>query len=337
MEKNLPEIQLNGAVKKNIKKTPQQSLHQRLSMFLPFISLVILIVIFSLGHSAFLSVPNFYNVLRQSSVLLVAALGGTFIILMGSIDLSVGSIIAMCGIVTPTLLDMGFGIPGAVIGGLIAGCLAGFLNGLIFAYGKIPSFLVTLGTMAAMEGLALKLTGGRTISIFNQSYKWLSSGSLVGALPNIALWAVIIYVFCIFLATRTRFGRYMYAIGGGEKVAKLSGVAINRFKLYAFAFSGTLAGFAGVLLAARIGARTARMADGFLLDSIAAVVMGGTSLTGGIGGPHRTILGVLIISILSNGLNILSIDPYTQIMIKGSVVILAVFLTIDRSKITVNK
>ena len=124
----------------------------------------------------------------------------------------------------------------------------------------------------------------------------------------------------------------MYAIGGGEKVAQLSGVAINKFKVYGFALAGSLAGFAGVLLCARIGARSARMADGILLDAIAAVVMGGTSLTGGIGGPHRTILGVLIISILSNGLNILSIDPYTQIMIKGAVVVLAVFLTIDRKK-----
>jgi ribose transport system permease protein/putative xylitol transport system permease protein len=256
---------------------------------------------------------------------------------MGSIDLSVASIIALSGIVASSVLDMGLGVPGAICGGILAGCLVGLMNGAIFSYGKIPSFLVTLGTMSAIEGFSLKLTGGRTISIFDKTYRWLSSGTLIGDLPNVALFALIIYVVCVFIAWRTRFGRYVYIIGGGEKVAKMSGVAIYRFKLYAFALAGSLAGFAGVLLAARIGARSARMADGILLDAIAAVVMGGTSLTGGIGGPHRTILGVLIISILSNGLNILGIDPYTQTIIKGAVVILAVFLTIDRRKIDINK
>ena len=254
---------------------PKQSIHQRLSDFLPLFSLIILIIIFGMGHSAFLSLPNLYNVLRQSSVLLVASLGGTFIILMGSIDLSVASIIALCGIVTPTLLDLGFGIPLAIVGGILTGCLTGFLNGFIFAYGKIPSFLVTLGTMSAIEGLSLKITNGRTLSIFDQSFRWLSSGSFIGALPNIAIWALLVWVLCILLTTKTRFGRYMYAIGGGEKVAQLSGVAINKFKVYGFALAGSLAGFAGVLLCARIGARSARMADGILLDAIAAGGYGG--------------------------------------------------------------
>jgi len=322
---------------KKVFKMPNQAIQQRLSTFLPVFSLIILVIIFGIGNPSFFSMPNFYNVLRQSSVLLVASLGGTFIILMGSIDLSVASIIAMSGIVASMVLDMGLGVPGAICGGILAGCLAGMLNGAIFSYGKIPSFLVTLGTMSAIEGFSLKLTGGRTISIFDKSYRWLSSGSLIGDLPNVALFALIIYGICIFIAMRTRFGRYIYMIGGGEKVAQMSGVAIYRFKLYAFALAGSLSGFAGVLLAARIGARSARMADGILLDAIAAVVMGGTSLTGGIGGPHRTILGVLIIGILSNGLNMLSVDPYTQTIIKGTVVILAVFLTIDRRKIAINK
>ena len=164
--------------------TPNQSIHQRLSDFLPLFSLIILIIIFGMGHSAFLSLPNLYNVLRQSSVLLVASLGGTFIILMGSIDLSVASIIALCGIVTPTLLDLGLGIPLSIVGGILTGCLAGLLNGFIFAYGKIPSFLVTLGTMSAIEGLSLKITNGRTLSIFDQSFRWMSSGSFIGALPE---------------------------------------------------------------------------------------------------------------------------------------------------------
>lgn len=328
---------MGGEDLKEISKMPNKDFQQRLSNFLPVVSLIILIVIFGLGNPSFISMPNFYNVLRQSSVLLVASLGGTFIILMGSIDLSVGSIIAMSGIIASAALDMGLGIPGAIGCGILAGGVAGLLNGAIFSYGKIPSFLVTLGTMSAIEGFSLKLTGGRTISIFDEGYRWLSSGTLVGDLPNVALFALIVYGICIFIAMRTRFGRYIYVIGGGEKVAEMSGVAIYRFKLYAFALAGALAGFAGVLLSARIGAQSARMADGILLDAIAAVVMGGTSLTGGIGGPHRTILGVLIISILSNGLNMLSVDPYTQTIIKGTVVILAVFLTIDRRKIALNK
>lgn len=313
------------------------TIRKQATTFLPFIALVLLIIIFGIGNSAFLSVPNFFNILRQSAVLLVAALGGTFIILMGSIDLSIGSLITISGCVAAILLGMNAGVFAAIVCTIGTGLIAGLINGLIFTYGKIPSFLVTLGMLSVLDGLSLIVLGGRPLSITNETFKWLSSGTLIGALPNVALWSLIIYGICIFIAFRTRFGRYMFAIGGGERVAKLSGVPVERYKVYAFILSGILAGIAGLLMAARIGAATPRMGEGILLDSIAAVVMGGTSLTGGVGGPHRTILGVFVISILSNGLNILSVDPYIQIVIKGAVVILAVLITIDRSRITVNK
>lgn len=317
--------------------TNRLSRRKVLEKFLPFFALIGMVIIFGVGDASFLTASNLFNILRQSAVLLVAALGTTFIILMGCIDLSIGSVITLAGCIAAIVMSSIGSIFLAVLGAVAIGSVAGLLNGIIFTKGKIPSFLVTLGMMGILDGMALILLGGRPIQISSAGYKWLSSGMLVGHLPNVALWSLIIFVISIFIAFKTRFGRYMFAIGGGERVSKLSGVPVDRFKIYSFVVTGVFSGLAAVLLTARVGAGTPRMAEAMLLDSIAAVVMGGTSLTGGTGGPHRTILGVLIISVLSNGLNIMSVSPYHQTVIKGAVVILAVLMTIDRSKVLVNK
>ncbi len=273
------------------------------------------------------------NILRQSAVLLIVAGSATFIILQGSIDLSVGSIVTLTGIAAAILVrDYQFGIwatPAAMLVGGMAGCI----NGLLFAYGKVPSFLVTLGALFALDGLALLLSGGQAVQVMDRNYLKIASGSLIGALPNIALWSFLVFVVTSIIGSYTKFGRYMYAIGGGETVARLSGVPVDRFKLYSFILSGLLCGLAGALMTARLQAGSPRMGEGLLLDSIAAVIIAGTALTGGVGGPHRTILGVFIIGILSNGLNINAVDPPTQIIVKGGIVVGAVFLTIDRTKI----
>ncbi len=273
------------------------------------------------------------NILRQSAVLLIVAGSATFIILQGSIDLSVGSIVTLTGIAAAILVrDYQFGIwatPAAMLVGGMAGCI----NGLLFAYGKVPSFLVTLGALFALDGLALLLSGGQAVQVMDRNYLKIASGSLIGALPNIALWSFLVFVVTSIIGSYTKFGRYMYAIGGGETVARLSGVPVDRFKLYSFILSGLLCGLAGALMTARLQAGSPRMGEGLLLDSIAAVIIAGTALTGGVGGPHRTILGVFIIGILSNGLNINAVDPHTQIIVKGGIVVGAVFLTIDRTKI----
>jgi ribose transport system permease protein len=308
------------------------------SIILPLVLLVILVVVFAISSDAFLTTRNVSNILRHSAVLLIVAAGATFIILQGSIDLSVASIVKFSGICAALLVkDWNIGL-WAIPAAMLLGAMAGAINGVVFSYGKVPSFLVTLGTLSIINGLALMLCEGKAITIpFDSIYRTASSGTLVGTLPNIILWSFGVCAVMVLVGRYTRFGRYMYAIGGGEKVARLSGVPVDRFKFYAFIMSGLLSGLAGALMAARVGSGGPGLGEGLLLDSIAAVVIGGTALTGGVGGPHRTILGVLIVGILSNGLDINAVHSFHQEIIKGSIVILAVFLTIDRSKIQIMK
>ena len=264
-------------------------------------------------------------------------MGATFVILQGSIDLSMGGIATLAGVVAALLLRDTDSWLWAVFLALLVGAVSGCVNGVIFAYGKVPSFLVTLGLMFVLDGVALVVSGGAPVPISNTSYLRLGTGNLVGSVPTIAMWAFLVYTLGIVLAFYTKFGRYIYALGGNERVAGLSGVPVQKFKLYSFVFSGLVAAFAGILLAARMQGGVARSGNYLQLDSIAAVVMGGTALTGGVGGPHKTLLGVLIMGVLSNGLNVTGVDPYLQIVVKGCVVIAAVFLTIDRNQIMVMK
>jgi ribose/xylose/arabinose/galactoside ABC-type transport system permease subunit len=309
-----------------------------MTTLLPFVLLVLLIIIFTVGNPRFLTVANLWNILRQSSVLLVVAMGGTFVILQASIDLSVGSVVTITGLVTAVVLREVPGVgPWALLLGPAVGVVCGSVNGALFAYGKVPSFLATLGMLSVLEGLGLILIGGSPVPVNDTAFTWISTGSLLGPVPNIGLWALIIFGIATYAGFRTKFGRYMFAIGGGERVTKLAGVNVNRYKLYAFIVCGLLAGLAGSLMTARIGAGTPSMGAALSLNSIAAVVIGGTALSGGVGGPHRTILGVLVMGVLSNGMNVLGVNPYVQISITGVVVIAAVALTLDRSKITIMK
>ena len=304
---------------------------------LPLLALAALVAYFSIASPVFLQPQNIYNILRQSSVLLIVAVGATFIILQGSIDLSIGGIATLAGVVAALVMRDSDLWLGAIVLALVAGVVSGFINGAIFSYGKVPSFLVTLGMMFVLDGVALVLSTGAPIPIVDPAFLRLGTGNLIGSVPTIAVWAFLIYALGILLASYTKFGRYVYALGGNERVARLSGVPVRKFKLYSFMFSGFVAAFAGILLAARMQGGVARSGDYLLLDSIAAVVMGGTALTGGVGGPHRTLLGVLIMGVLSNGLNVTGVDPYLQIVVKGGVVIGAVFLTLDRNKIQIMK
>ena len=302
---------------------------------LPFVAIVGLFIVFTAANPRFASVANLFNITRQSSVLIVVALAGTFIILQGSIDLSVGSMVTLAGILS-SILILNVGAPAIILVPLV-GLVAGLFNGVLFAYGKLPSFLVTLGTLFVFNGVALYISKGHPQPFEAPGMQTVVNGSLIGGFPNLGLIALVVYGLCIFVAFRTKFGRYMFSIGGGERVAKLSGVPVNFYKFLSFGVSGFLAALGGLMLASRISAGAPNMGEPYLLDSIAAVVIGGTALSGGVGGPHRTILGALVISILSNGMNILNVYPFTQIIIRGLVVIAAVALTMDRSKIELMK
>lgn len=302
--------------------------------------LVVLVIIFATINSRFLSFQNFQFILKQSSILLIAAVGGTFIILMGSIDLSVGGVASLTCVASAIFANHHVNYPFAggivIIESMIIGMVFGMINGLILVKGKIPSFLVTLGIGTISGGIALLLTGGFTVPTFTPSFRWLGTGSVLG-IPALGLAAAIIYIIGLFISNRTRLGKYVFSIGGGEQATRFSGVSVDKIKLIVFTMAGAFYGLSGSLLAARIGAGSSKAGEGLVLDVIAAVVMGGTSLTGGVGSPARTILGVLIITVLGNGLNIIGVSPHVQVVIKGIIVILAVFTTIDRSRVVVMK
>lgn len=306
------------------------------STLLPIGFLIVLVIFFATQSSNFLQVSTLFTISREAAVLLVVAIGLTFVILMGSIDLSVGSTVTLAGLVTAkTAVEYDWGT--AILAGIAAGAVVGVVNGVLFAYAKVPSFLATLGTSLAIDGLAQWFTGGRPVQIVDPFMLSISRDTIIGSLPNIALWALSIWVVLSVLGNNTRFGRYTYAIGGGEVVSGFAGIPVRRMKFYVMIAVSTLAGIAGILLALRIGAATPDMGSGLTLDAIAAVVMGGTALTGGVGGVHRTILGVLVITTLGVGLDSMVVPPYLQLMVQGAVVILAVAMTLDRSKLKILK
>ena len=304
----------------------------------PFALLALLMIVFSLTSPVFLTFSNLVdNVLRNSTILLLVSLAGTFPILQQSIDLSIESIVGITGVIAAILIsDFQLGLLG-LVAAVVAGTVFGTLNGIVFAKFKIPSFLVTLGSLSILSGTALLMTGGTSIPYRNPGVRWIATGYIIPGVPNLVVWGLLFYLLFVFVAFKTPFGRYCYALGENETVADLSGVDVDRYKIGSFLVSGMLCGIAGALLTARTASAAPGMGSGLLLQSIAAIVMGGTALTGGVGGPHRTLLGVLVIGVLANGMNLVGIQSFVQDIVLGFVVIIAVAMSMDRRKIDIVK
>ena len=314
-----------------------QRIDLRSGLWLPVGVVVSLIVFFSFASDAFLSVRNLTGILGQASTLLLACLGASFVILMGCIDLSVGAMVLLVGAITVkslNLFDVGVG---ALLVGMLAGTGLGVINGLIYSIGRIPSFVVTLGTLSVFTGAAWEILQGRALRFNSYAFEELAIGQLIPAVPNIALFAFGTWAAMALAGRYTRFGRYMCFIGGGEAVSRTAGLPVIRYKIYAFALCGLTAGLAGALAVARLGSAGPTLGQDLLLNTLAAIVVGGTSLSGGIGGVHRTLIGVAIIALLDNGLNLMGVNQYTQMMIKGAVVVAAVLIGQDRTKSAVIK
>jgi ribose transport system permease protein len=300
----------------------------------PVLLLVVLCIAFSLSSSRFLTTGNALIVLQQAVVLGVAALGMTFVVIAGSIDLSVGSIVALAALAAAASSNT-LGVF-AIVPAALVGLACGLINGLVVAKGMVPSFIVTLGTMVVYRGIVLYFTRGAPVSIESEGFLDFYTGRFADV-PN-AVWIAVIVVLLGWVAMRfTIFARELKATGGGERVARLTGIRVDRVKIAMFALLGLLCGIAGLLQSARAMAATSQLGEGLELDVIAAVVVGGTPLTGGLGSVQGTILGVLIITILSNGMNMAGVDPYLQNIVKGVVLIASVFVTIDRKKIGIIK
>ncbi len=273
----------------------------------------------------FLSVSNLLNVAEQTSINAVIAVGMTLVILSGGIDLSVGSLLALTGVVLASALQAGWPTAAAIAAGVAVGAACGLVNGGLITRGRLPAFIATLGMMSIARGGALVFTSGRPISGFEASFRRLSTGRVLG-IPAPVVITLVVYVVGHFLLTRTRFGRYVYAIGGNEEATRLSGVNTAFHKTMVYVLSGIASGLAAALLAARLNSAQPIAGINYELDAIAATVIGGTSLSGGIGTLHGTLIGALIMGVLRNGLNLLGTSAYFQQIVIGVVIIVAVLV-----------
>jgi ribose transport system permease protein len=321
------------SVQSALKKLPKS---RNLVDYMPIIALVVLMIVMAIGSPRFLMPSNLHGLLTQSSTLLVMGLGETFVILLGSIDLSLAPIAAMATIIAAMLLpSLGYF---AYVVAVIFGVFAGLLTGLVHTKARIPSFIATLGAMGLWTGVGFVISNATPITVAAGDIhytKWVT-GSTLG-INNVIFLATGVLLITYIIEKYTRFGRYVKAIGAGERATSVSGVAIDRYKTLAFVLSGTLAAFSGVLLSARMAGGSARMADGMQMKAIAVVVLGGTAISGGIGGVMRTLVGVLIVIALDTGMTMAGVNPWFQQAVYGGIIILAVALTIDRSRITIIK
>jgi len=296
-----------------------------------FLGLIFLCLVLWILTPYFLTLSNVMNILEQSSINAIVAVGMTFVIITAGIDLSVGSILAFSGVVMASLLQGGLPIVLALLAGLAVGTVCGLLNGFLVSIGKLPPFIVTLGMMSVARGAALVYTDGRPISTFEPAFRYLATGKIF-FLPMPLLIMLLVYLITHLILTRTKFGLYTYAMGGNEEATHLSGVNVRFHKTMVYALSGLTSAIAAVLLTARLNSAQPIAGMMYELDAIAATVIGGTSLMGGEGTLTGTFIGALIMGVLRNGLNLLGVSSFLQQIIIGLVIIIAVLFDISIKK-----
>lgn len=298
----------------------------RSPLTLPLVGLVVVSCLMGLASDNFFSVSNIFNVLRQVSIVAVLAVGMTFVILTGGIDLSVGAVMALVGTLAAGLI-VNSGLPAGVALplGVGLGLLIGLANGFLVAWGRMPAIIVTLATMGMARGLALIYSGGYPISGLPSWISWFGVGR-IGIFPVPVLIMIVIYAIAWVVLQRTAFGRHVYALGGNELAAQLSGVKTRRVKLAVYGIAGLTSALAAMILTGRLMSGQPNAGVGFELDAIAAVVLGGAAISGGRGLILGTLIGAILLGILNNGLNLMGINPYLQDVIKGGIILLAIYI-----------
>jgi ribose/xylose/arabinose/galactoside ABC-type transport system permease subunit len=294
------------------------------------IALVSLMVVLAVVRPVFLNVSNLVNLVRQTSINGILAVGVTYVLLTGGVDLSLGSVVALSGVAAASCAHPGQSlllVP--VLLGIFTGAACGAVNGAIVALGRVAPFIATLGMMTAARGVGLLISGGRPVSNLSPAFTRIGGGS-IAAVPIPILVFVLVAILSRVFLSNMRTGRYIYAVGGNENAARASGVHVRGVKITAYTVCGALAGLAGVVLASRITTGQPNAGAGYELDAIAAVVIGGTSLSGGTGGVGGSMLGALLIGVINNGLDLLNVSSYYQQVVKGIIIVGAVWL--DRSK-----
>lgn len=302
-----------------------------LQQFAAFGSLILMVILFSFLSPYFLNFDNLITVIKQTSVIGILAIGVTFVIITGGIDLSLGSVVALSGVVAGFTLSSGApDFVGVIIGAFI-GLVCGLLSGFLVAYAGLPAFIATLGMMMSARGMALVLTQGRPIYIPNNiSFNQIHNYNLFGVIPLPVIYLIFIAILAHYTLKRTSIGRYVFATGSNPEAARLSGINVKAINLFVYAISGLMCGIAGVILLSRLNSAQPAIGSGYELDAIAAAVIGGTSLSGGVGQISGTIIGALIMSTMKNGLNLMHVSQFWQQVIIGMVVILAVYIDIKR-------
>lgn len=287
---------------------------------------LILSVLLSWQSPVFLTSNNLMTVLRQISHNMFLALGMTMVIILGGIDLSVGALVAMTGTMTVGfIVTQGLPVWAGILGGISAGTLVGLFNGVVIAYFKFPAFIVTLVSMNVARGAAYLYCGGKTTRILDEAYVSIGTGAL-GPIPFPVIYMLILIIIFAFILNRTKFGTYIYAIGGNREAARYSGVPIRKVEIAVFAITGFLASFAGIVLSARMYSGQPSVGEGHEMNAIAACVLGGISMSGGVGKVGGTILGVVLIGIINNGLNLMNVSSYWQLIAKGVIILFAVMV-----------
>ena len=303
-----------------------------IGIIIALVAMFIFLTVFPTTRSTFLTPKNMFNILRQNASNLFLATGMTMVIILGGIDLSVGSVIALSGVVAAGCV-VNFGLSEAVgfIAAVAVGAAVGLFNGFIICKTDIPPFIVTLASMNITKGIALVLTGGAPIRCMTDAFKFPGAG-YVGPVPTPVILMVVIFVIAALMINKTQLGRHIYAVGGNVQAAKFSGISVQKVKFIVYAYTGVMAGIAGVVIASRLYSGQPTAGDGAEMDAIASVVVGGTSMSGGSGRIGGTLIGVLIIGVLNNGLNLMGVDSNFQYIVKGLVILLAVYVDFLRNK-----
>ena len=303
-----------------------------IGIIIALLAMFIFLTVFPTTRSTFLTPKNMFNILRQNASNLFLATGMTMVIILGGIDLSVGSVIALSGVVAAGCV-VNFGLPEAVgfAAAIAVGAIVGMFNGFVICKTDIPPFIVTLASMNITKGIALVLTGGAPIRCMTDAFKFPGAG-YVGPVPTPVILMVVIFVIAALMINRTQLGRHIYAVGGNVQAARFSGINVQKVKFIVYTYTGLMAGIAGVVIASRLYSGQPTAGDGAEMDAIASVVVGGTSMSGGSGRIGGTLIGVLIIGVLNNGLNLLGVDSNFQYVVKGFVILLAVYIDFLRNK-----
>ena len=305
---------------------------ENLGLILALLVLCVLLAVLPATSSSFLSTQNAFNILRQISTNMLIACAMTMVIILGGIDLSVGSIIALSGVIAAGCVSR-YELPivVALIAGAVIGLVIGVFNGFVICRTTIPPFIVTLATMNIARGLAKVYTGGSPVRVVTKEWQFIGAG-YIGPVPVPVIIMIIVIIITALLMNKTKLGRHIYAVGGNTQAAEFSGIKVARVKFIVHAYAGLMAGLAGIILASRMYSGQPTAGEGAEMDAIAAVVVGGTSMAGGSGKIGGTIIGALIIGVLNNGLNLMNVNSFWQDVVKGVVILLAVFIDYIRNR-----